>query len=92
MFHSAVTPCQCHVISVSILGGGGKVAQRSRVCGSDQKVGGSNQVRSAYFDNSLPVCMSLTSPTSASDWLTKGRVMCYNVYVIMHVKIPSYLS
>ena len=26
------------------------------------------------------------APISATEWFTKGHVMCYNVYVIMHVK------
>ena len=33
----------------------------------------------------LFVCHQLP-PTSATDWFTKGCVMCYHVYVIMLVK------
>ena len=28
------------------------------------------------------------APAGADDWFTKGRVMCYHVYMIMHVKYP----
>ena len=28
------------------------------------------------------------APTSATDWFPKGCVMCYHVYVILHVKDP----
>ena len=31
----------------------------------------------------LSACHYL-APTNATDWFTKGRVMCYHVYVIMH--------
>ena len=39
----------------------------------------------------LPACYQL-APTCATNWLTKDSVMCYHIYVIMHVKDPSYLS
>ena len=29
------------------------------------------------------------APASAADWFNKGFVMCYHVYVIMHVKDPE---
>ena len=32
--------------------------------------------------------MLLTCSNSATDWFIKGHVMCYHVYVIMHVKDP----
>ena len=38
------------------------------------------------FNNSLANCESLT-PATATDWSTKA-VMCYHVYVIVHVKDP----
>ena len=33
--------------------------------------------------------MLLTCPTSAADWFTKGRAMCYHVYAIMYVNDPE---
>ena len=41
--------------------------------------------------HSLFECQQL-APASAADWSNKGRAMCYHIYVIMHVKIPSYPS
>ena len=35
----------------------------------------------------LSACYQL-APTSGNAWFTKGRSMCYHVYVIMHVKDP----
>ena len=57
--------------------GGREVAQRWHVRASNQKVGGSTQVRS-----------STIHLLSATNWPTKGRVMCHHVYVIVLVKDP----
>ena len=46
---------------------------------------GSNPARSICFRK----VNVLNLPTGAADWLTKGRTMCYRVYMIMHVKIPQ---
>ena len=57
---------------------------------SDQEIDGSRQLCSVHHDhvdNSL-ACHYL-APASATDWFMKGRVMCYHVYVIMHVKDPE---
>ena len=69
------------------------VAKRKRVCVnivSDKEI----ELCSVHFDNMLTMltihllsaCDRLP-PASAVDWFK--HVMCYHVYVIMHVKYPS---
>ena len=55
---------------------------------SNQKVGGSIQLHSAWFDDSLLSAGHSLAPKSATDWFTEACVMCYHIYVIMHIKDP----
>ena len=44
----------------------------------------------AQYENSLLTCYQLAQPVPPTGFI-KGHAMCDHVYVIMHVKYPSYL-
>ena len=52
-------------------------------------------VRFVYSSSEITIVYSILhvtnlqhAPTSATNWFSKLRVMCYYVYVIVHVKDP----
>ena len=71
--------------------GSGSTLARSVSMVCDRDIGGSSQLSSVALTMSTVHILTAThrlAPASAADWFNKGRVMCYYVYVIMHVKDP----
>ena len=51
----------------------------------DQDIDGSSQLSSVSFDHVYNSHSDELAPASAADWFTKGRLICYQHYVIMHI-------